>query len=103
MTCCAQAEKGDLLQTNLGGFGGPAATGGAGGGGGGAAPPAAAPVTKIKLKVVKKDKKVGARCMSAGSVCQLNLCVALLQLLQVLLLCKSGHTSGCSVACTHRF
>ena len=65
-TCCLQAEKGDLLQTNLGGFGGPAATGGSGSGG--AAPPAAA-VTKIKLKVVKKDKKVGAGTV-AGSACQ---------------------------------
>lgn len=65
-----QAENGDLLQTNLAGFG-PAVTGASGGaaaaggtaataGSGGAPAP-----TKIKLKVVggKKDKKV--RCKAA--------------------------------------
>ncbi|EFN59283.1 expressed protein [Chlorella variabilis] len=51
----SEAEKGDLLQTNLGGFGTPSTTAASGGaqgagsaGGGAAAPPAA---TKIKLKV----------------------------------------------------
>lgn len=59
-----QAEKGDLLQTNLGGFGTPSTTAASGGaqgagsaGGGAAAPPAA---TKIKLKVkASKGEKVG--------------------------------------------
>lgn len=58
-----QAEKGDLLPTNLAGFG-PTVTGASGGASaaGGSTATAGAPApTKIKLKVVagKKDKKVG--------------------------------------------
>lgn len=72
-----QADKGDLLQTNIGGFSTPATTAASGGVNttvpsaslAGAAAPGAAP-TKIKLKV-KKEKKVRARCMllSTGRRC----------------------------------
>ena len=66
-----QADKGDLLPTNLGGFG-PSATGGSAGtatAGGGLATAGSvgAPTTKIKLKVGgKKEKKVGRpMCLDA--------------------------------------
>lgn len=60
--CHLQADKGDLLPTNLGGFGA-TTTGGSGGaaaaGGGLATAGSVGPPTKIKLKVGgKKDKKV---------------------------------------------
>lgn len=72
--CHLQADKGDLLPTNLGGFGA-TTTGGSGGaaaaGGGLATAGSVGPPTKIKLKVGgKKDKKVRRLfvfCTQAGA------------------------------------
>jgi hypothetical protein len=80
---CLQAEKRDLLPTNLGGSGG-GVTGGPGSGG---TAPSAAAVTNIKHKVVNTGKQVGAG-RSAGCMCQLP------HGLLPLLLCKIRPTSS---------